>query len=477
MALPSPLPDDPRKWDGWSHHGSRNFYERLCFSSETHPSNELIEEHSRQLLVWWQKKLPLRNQPSNPIAQLLWGGLDAAPRHIAEARAELLQPERRAEIDRALVEHRRHGALAEFQKFVDFALVRKVLTKDAEDNLFQLGRTLGLRGEDVSVSIRNGVINAGAVREAHSPPPSPEPQPASIVYQASANGPGRLTRRLLPRETLSAEEERHRYREFHNSVAAQMLLVTSGKFLMGSLSPEAPIDEQPATQVTQRLFYISRYPITNAQYELFDPDHAPWRSPQAGGTHPVVYVSHFDATRFCTWLSEREGKRYRLPTEAEWEYTARGTDGRVYPWAPALKAGLAKVTLLGGNGGHARGEPDGQGKVARFADGNTAVTAHDPNLDNGCVEASPVGLYPRGASPFGVEDLAGNVWEWCQDFYDTYKRVERTNPRGPQHGTQRVCRGGSWKSPFVSLKATTRGYNLPTYTGNDVGFRVVCECE
>ena len=95
VSFPIPLPDDPRKWDGWSRYNSPNPYERLCLDPRTNPSNELIEEHFRELLRWWQKKLPLKNQPSNPLAQLLRPGLDESSRYLTEARVELLDPERR----------------------------------------------------------------------------------------------------------------------------------------------------------------------------------------------------------------------------------------------------------------------------------------------------------------------------------------------------------------------------------------------
>ncbi len=155
--LPSPLPDDPRKWDGWNRYSSENFYEQLCLTFESNPTNEQIEDHSRQLQVWWQKKLPLKNQPSNPLAQMLRGGMDLAPRYIAQARAELLNPERRAEIDAALKDRQRQSALAEFQKFLDFALADNVLTLEEEANLLKLGKALGLTGEDVAISIATGL--------------------------------------------------------------------------------------------------------------------------------------------------------------------------------------------------------------------------------------------------------------------------------------------------------------------------------
>jgi hypothetical protein len=85
MPLPSPLPDNPNRWEGWRNYNSQDPYERLCLSFDDSPSGEQIEDHCRQLLVWWQKKLPLKNQPSNPLSQLLRSGLDEAPKYLAEA--------------------------------------------------------------------------------------------------------------------------------------------------------------------------------------------------------------------------------------------------------------------------------------------------------------------------------------------------------------------------------------------------------
>ena len=109
INFPLPLPDDPRKWQGWNNYRSPNFYERLCLDPHANPSNELIEEHCRELMRWWQKKLPLKNQPSNPLAQLLRSGLEESSRFLTEARLELLDPERRQALDEELAA----GTLAE----------------------------------------------------------------------------------------------------------------------------------------------------------------------------------------------------------------------------------------------------------------------------------------------------------------------------------------------------------------------------
>jgi formylglycine-generating enzyme required for sulfatase activity len=199
---------------------------------------------------------------------------------------------------------------------------------------------------------------------------------------------------------------------------------------------------------------MARLPVTNAQYEKFAPGHAAKRAPWADETHPVLFVSWDEAEAFCQWLGKREAKTYRLPTEAEWEFSARGEDGRIFPW----------------------GRWSSVGHFANFADMRTNFPWRDSAIDDGFAETAPVGSFPRGASPFGIEDLSGNVFEWCLDTYETYKGKEVLNPRAAQKIQQRVYRGGSWKSRMSSLRATARAFNEPAYLGNDVSFRIVCEC-
>jgi formylglycine-generating enzyme required for sulfatase activity len=242
--------------------------------------------------------------------------------------------------------------------------------------------------------------------------------------------------------------------EFINPAGASMVLVAAGEFIMGSDAPDALPDEQPLTPVTLSEFYVSRHPVTNAQYEQFNPSHKQKRIKTAGDDHPVVYVTSLDAMNFCQWLGQKDGKTYRLPTEAEWEYAARGTDGRKYPW----------------------GNHDRRGGSANFADASTSFPWRDPQINDGYPETSPVGAFPGGASFFGLEDMAGNVWEWCLDFYQPLGGVPKRNARGPTNGPKRVYRGGSWKSRFSNLRATARSSNAANFSCNDVGFRIVCEC-
>jgi len=158
----------------------------------------------------------------------------------------------------------------------------------------------------------------------------------------------------------------------------------------------------------------------------------------------VVLVTLGDALAFCDWRSRLEHRRFRLPTEAEWERAARGTDGRVYPW---------------GN------EPvDAGGTLrARFNDGKARGTA-------------AVGTHPLGASPCGALDMAGNVWEWCLDAFDegSYRRAGREDQGGPLalHG-EGVFRGGSWIFPREALRASGRHHHDITRPSAGIGFRTV----
>jgi formylglycine-generating enzyme required for sulfatase activity len=530
ITFPLPLPDDPRKWQGWNNYRSPNLYERLCLDPHANPSNELIEEHCRELMRWWQKKLPLKNQPSNPIAQLLRSGLDESSRYLTEARLELLDPDRRNEIDEELAAEAHEATAAEFQKYVEFAIASGVLTPDEEKNLIRFGVERALTEAEINSLIEEALHERGAKRQEAAPPlpeanlvqtkatkpptnpqeeflrmlrlsnldsfsmsddqrdtfidmaenlgldpgeaedlcdlyleeadekslaAPPTPAPKAEAKKSSAAPAHVEEKPIEPKIEFNPERERSHYANFTNTVGGSMIFIPSAEYTQGSEIEEAAPNEQPLHLVTVSRFYISRCLITNVEYEQFDRAHNTRRAPGATDRHPVVYVSYVEATRFCQWLSTRERRKYRLPTEAEWEYAAKGTDNRKYPW----------------------GNYDGRGDLANFADKNTVFAWSDREIDDGYPESSPVGAFPLGASPFGLEDMAGNVWEWCLDYYELYRPGPKTNPRGPATGTKRVHRGGSWKSRFSSLRTTVRGSNVPGFHCNDLGFRIVCECD
>jgi formylglycine-generating enzyme required for sulfatase activity len=519
ISFPVPLPDDPRKWQGWNNYKSPNLYERLCLDPRSNPSNELIEEHCRELMRWWQKKLPLKNQPSNPLAQLLRSGLEESSRYLTEARMELIDPERRCAVDEGLALQRYEEAAVEFRKYFHFTTASGILTPQEEKNLIYFGTEHGLTDAQTA-SLIESELKKTAVQRAQPPPP-PEPAPKTAPASTGGNpseeflrllrlsnldslemsddqrdtfidmaenlgiDPGEaedlvdvyleeadkrsLSAPATPSPTQTAavkvveerrppakiERDPERKKNFENMLGGQMFFIPAGELVMGSDAPDAAPNERPLTRVSVGPFYLSRYLITNAEYERFDRSHACKRAPGAGDRHPVVYVTNQEAIRFCQWLSGCERKKYRLPTEAEWEYAAKGTDGRKYPW----------------------GNHEGRGDLANFADLNTTFAWSDRNIDDGYAESSPVGAFPLGASPFGIEDMAGNVWEWCLDYYASYRGAPKVNPRGPTFGTKHVCRGGSWKSRFSSLRTTARWLNVPTFSCNDLGFRIVCECD
>jgi formylglycine-generating enzyme required for sulfatase activity len=215
--------------------------------------------------------------------------------------------------------------------------------------------------------------------------------------------------------------------------------IPPGSFEMGSR--DGADDERPARTVRlTRGFWMYRTEISNAQWTRFlhaNPRHP--RPKYAAVPHlmrpeqPVVAVSWDDAAAYCRWADAR------LPTEAEWEYAARGSDGRRYPW---------------GNW-----EPDGE--LAVFW---RPVLFGHPDA---------VGSRPAGASPFGLLDMAGSVWEWCADWYAPYSAGDATNPRGPSTGRKRVIRGGAWLSEMERLRTTVRSFGLPGRRSGHVGFRPV----
>ena len=267
---------------------------------------------------------------------------------------------------------------------------------------------------------------------------------------------------------------------------AEMVVVPAGPFRMGSSAqdiargiaecrerakPEKESAcegwfraEGPQREVALDAFAIDRYEVTNAQFAKFvaatdyrttaerdgsgwvrrqkdgtwaweEVKGASWRAPGGPGTsappnHPVVQVSWSDANAYCTWAGDR------LPTEAEWEKAARGSDGRRYPWGDSWDATRAN---------------------ARHAQKGTAA----------------VGSFPTGSSPYGAQDMAGNVWEWTADWFapDYYSSAPGGNPKGPATGNEHVLRGGSWVNEHFFLAVTHRVPGKPGARAANLGFR------
>jgi formylglycine-generating enzyme required for sulfatase activity len=219
---------------------------------------------------------------------------------------------------------------------------------------------------------------------------------------------------------------------------APMVLVPAGEFTMGS--NEGRDDEKPVRRIHLDAYYIDQYEVTIGQYEefldanSFDPPPS-WTTMAQPSyeNRPVVNVDWKDANNYCKWAGKR------LPTEAEWEKAARGTDGRVYPW----------------------GNDPPDPLRANFGKDRATWNNHEALV--------PVGQLKDGQSPYGIHDLAGNVWEWVNDWYDPdyYATGPSRNPKGPQSGKFKVIRGGSWDLAPESLRSARRDLNIPSTTDYD----------
>ena len=233
-----------------------------------------------------------------------------------------------------------------------------------------------------------------------------------------------------------------------------MVYVPGGEFRMGTTgSLDAPVHS-----VALDSFWIDQTEVTNAQYgrcvaarTCSAPTTCSWGEPtyvdSAKADHPVICVTWQAARIYCEWAGGR------LPTEAEWEYAARGPDASIYPWGDEFDG--TRVNSCDINCPH-----DDQ-KVTDYDDGHA--------------QTAPVGSYPSGAGWCGALDMAGNVWEWVADWHGPYPLARQTNPTGPESGSERLLRGGSWydHNEYGFLQASSRHPYDPRAYDYLIGFRCV----
>ena len=264
------------------------------------------------------------------------------------------------------------------------------------------------------------------------------------------------------------------------SLPDDMVVIPAGEFFMGSPDDGFSFDdEQPQRKVYVSAYSIDRYEITNEHYHQFiaatghpapshlTPNLTLWNhnTPLPGSEqHPVVNVSWKDAVAYCQWLGKR------LPTEAEWEKAARGTDGRRYPWGNDWD--FAQANSASYWAGRTVEFKDRKEWKAFWATGEGARLSHEQGL-NGEVLTMPVGSFPDGASLYGLFDMAGNVSEWVQDWYEPYSYLNAplSNPQGPNGQLLKVVRGGSWLKPARNLRTSDRDYGYPSDRASGIGFR------
>jgi len=261
-----------------------------------------------------------------------------------------------------------------------------------------------------------------------------------------------------------------------NDGYGDLVFVPAGAFTMGDNFGDGESRERPAHVVELDAFFIGKYEVTNAQWRRFrddagydDPRFWPGGRPvpkdqvpywtqannHGGGTpdsdnYPVIGVNWDAATAYCKWVSAKTGKTYRLRTEAEGEKAARGVDQRRYPWGNSIDSSYANFV-----------------GTQRF----------DTVREVGFFDGSKHGDLQThsNASPYGAYDMAGNVMEWCADWYsrDSYSTSPRKNPQGPPLGSYRVVRGGSFFVDSFDLRAYGRSAAWPSFQSHRmIGFRV-----
>jgi len=286
--------------------------------------------------------------------------------------------------------------------------------------------------------------------------PTPESKPSSLIPVEVIVTES--TEESLPTEIIPPTDA-PLATEITDANGMTMMLVSMGEYVMGSDNSDS--DAGPAHSVRLDAYYIDKYEVTNASYakcvdagacapprELGSSTHTDYYGNSEFDNYPVVNVDWYMAGAYCSWRGES------LPTEAQWEIAARGENGFIYPWGNSFEC--------------RNGNFDDETRVDEF------VVSGGPNCD-GYEDTAPVGSYLNGRSPFGLFDMAGNVWEWVSDSYleDYYATLgdNASNPRGPSGGQYQVVRGGSWGSNTDVTQTIYRGKFKPADFYDYLGFR------
>ena len=278
------------------------------------------------------------------------------------------------------------------------------------------------------------IATLNGIRESGREIPTAAPLPAATITSAPTAAP---VPTITPVSTAVPAVPATVSTRIRESDGMVMVYVPAGEFQMGS--ENGPRDEEPVHTAALDDFWMDQMEVTNAQYGKCvtagkcGPSNFAENSDYNGATQPVVGVSWHDAVAYCVWAGGR------LPTEAEWEYAARGPEGRVYPW----------------------------GNTNDCAKGNFSTNCGADKY----AQTAPVGSFLEGASWVGALDLAGNALEWVADWYGAYPSGRQVNPTGPQGGDLRVLRGNSWIGDEESSRSAYREGDGPTETREFVGFR------
>lgn len=318
---------------------------------------------------------------------------------------------------------------------------------------------------DIRLTLQSASATAKAISaSATSLPGTAPPTPTATPSPTPASTPRLPNFETLPDSPISGDT-------WTAPIDGMTLVyIQPGSFWRGSrydFIPGEP-DERPYKKITLDGFWIDQTEVSNAMYAFCVEDGACQPPLYTGSAtrhsyydnrdyanYPVIFTSWYQAQDYCSWAGRR------LPTEAEWEKAARGTDGRRYPW-----------------GWISSPETGSRDNRLNFCDINCSFIYHNPKYDDGYADTSMIGSYPPGASPYGVLDTAGNVWEWTADWYIVryYDEAPDQNPPGPDAGNARVIRGGSWlegtyKGILLSFRAANRSWRDPSQAINNLGFR------